>query len=129
MTSLLAMVKTYWVVITVVIFAAITILSLYPAQSLPVVPGSDKTHHLIAYGALMFPIALRKPKYWLLMGAFFAFWGGGIELIQPFVNRHGEWLDLAANITGLGCGLLMAWIINWFRPINLQGDDNEQGSK
>lgn len=90
------------------------------------VPGSDKTHHLIAYGALMFPTALRKPKYWLLMGVFFAFWGGAIELIQPYVNRYGEWLDVAANITGLGCGLLVAWIINWFGPINLQGDDNER---
>jgi len=126
MASLVAIVRAYWVAITVFTLAAITTLSLYPLEHLPVVPGSDKTHHLIAYGALMFPTALRKPKYWLLMGVFFAFWGGAIELIQPYVNRYGEWLDVAANITGLGCGLLVAWIINWFGPINLQGDDNER---
>ncbi|MCO4838420.1 MAG: hypothetical protein KC426_10075 [Oceanospirillaceae bacterium] len=126
MASLVAIVRAYWVAITVFTLAAITTLSLYPLEHLPVVRGSDKTHHLIAYGAVMFPTALRKPKYWLLMGVFFAFWGGAIELIQPYVNRYGESLDVAANITGLGCGLLVAWIINWFGPINLQGDDHER---
>ena len=82
--------------------------------------GSDKTHHFIAYGALMFPTALRKPNYWLLIGVFFVFWSGGIELIQPHVNRYGEWLDLAANIAGIGCGLLVAILINWIIPVDLK---------
>ena len=118
MTSLLAMVKTYWVVITAVILAAITILSLYPAQSLPVVPGSDKTHHLIAYGALMFPIALRKPKYWQFICLAFVCWSGVIELLQPYVNRYGEWLDMAANTIGIACSLLIAQLISWFVSID-----------
>ena len=41
---------------------------------------------------------------------FFIFWGGGIELLQPYVNRHGEWLDFAANslgvVFGAGVGML-----------------------
>ena len=39
---------------------------------------------------------------------FFAIYGGVIELIQPLVNRHGEWVDLIANTTGLMVGCLIA---------------------
>lgn len=119
MISSLAIIRAYWLYITLCILTVITILSLYPLESLPSVPGSDKTHHFIAYGALMFPVALRKPNYWLLMGIFFAFWSGGIELLQPYVNRYGEWLDMVANIIGIGCGLLVAQLINWVIPANL----------
>ncbi len=67
-----------------------TVLSLWPLENLPPVPGSDKVQHLIAYAALMFPIALRKPKYWPLIGLLFIAWSGPIELLQPYVNRYGE---------------------------------------
>jgi hypothetical protein len=40
-------------------------------------------------------------------------WSGAIELLQPFVNRYGEFQDLAANIIGLVCGLLAAKLIRW----------------
>ena len=33
---------------------------------------------------------------------------GAIELIQPYVNRYGEWLDLGANGLGLVVGILIA---------------------
>lgn len=118
MITLLAIVRNYWIAITLFTLMVITILSLYPLDSLPSVPGSDKTHHFIAYGALMFPTALRKPNYWLLIGVFFVCWSGGIEVIQPYVNRYGEWLDLAANITGIGCGLLIGRFVNWIFPID-----------
>jgi len=120
MNLLLATIKAYWLFITLFILTVITILSLYPLENLPSVPGSDKTHHFIAYGALMFPVALRKPKYWLFIGIFFVFWSAGIELIQPYVNRYGEWLDLVANIIGIGCGFLVAQFINWIFPVNLK---------
>ena len=32
--------------------------------------------------------------------------GAGIELIQPFVNRYGEWEDMAANTCGVLLGTL-----------------------
>lgn len=118
MISLLATIRAYWIAITVFILAVITILSLYPLESLPAVPGSDKIYHLIAYAALIFPTALRKPKYWLLIGLFFVCWSGGIELLQPYVNRYGEWLDLAANGMGIVCGLLLVQFINWAISVN-----------
>ncbi|PSU44493.1 hypothetical protein C9J12_27145 [Photobacterium frigidiphilum] len=117
MTSLIRFVYKYWIVITLFLLFIITFLSLSPLPSLPDVPGTDKTHHFIAYAALMFGVALRKPKNWLFIAVFFIFWSGGIELIQPYVNRYGEWFDLAANVGGLMCGAILANIINRFFPL------------
>lgn len=113
MKTLVTLIKRYWLPITVFLLTVITILSLWPLKQLPPVPGSDKTHHLIAYALLILPTALRKPKYGITIGLFFIGWSGGIELVQPFVNRYRELQDLAANITGLVCGLLIAKLIDW----------------
>ncbi|WLE97930.1 MAG: VanZ family protein [Candidatus Electrothrix communis] len=108
MSSFLFFIRKYWVAWTIIILVAITGLSLWPNKSLPSVPGGDKIHHLIAYAALVFPVALRRPKSWYLIVVLFIAFSGLIELIQPFVYRYGEWLDLAANIIGLACGILFA---------------------
>ena len=105
-------IKKRWKALTLLILTVITILSLLPVPVLPPAPGTDKTHHLIAYAVLMLPAALRKPANWILLGAFFILYSGAIELIQPFVNRYGEWLDLLANSTGVICGVIIAWLIN-----------------
>ena len=42
----------------------------------------------------------------------FAFYSGLIELIQPHVNRYGEWMDFLANISGLIIGIALAFLIN-----------------
>ena len=118
MIPLLTFIRNYWIAITLITITGITLLSLYPLGSLPSVPGSDKTHHFIAYAALMFPTALRKPKYWLFIGLFFVCWSGIIELLQPYVNRYGEWLDLAANTIGLVCGLLLVQLKNLIIPVH-----------
>tara|TARA_B110000208_G_C11789328_1_gene436862 strand:- start:2859 stop:3134 length:276 start_codon:yes stop_codon:yes gene_type:complete len=77
-------------------------------DSLPSVPGTDKTQHFIAYGALAFPIALARPNKWLFFIVGFLVYSGIIELIQPYVNRYGEWLDLGTNGLGLVVGILIA---------------------
>ncbi len=122
MVKILTIVKSYWKVITIFILSAITTLSLYPLGSLPVMPGSDKTHHFISYAVLMFPVALRKPNYYLFIGVFFVCWSGAIELIQPYVNRYGEWLDLAANTAGVASGLLIARILDWIFIVRTKTD-------
>lgn len=101
-------IKQYWFLICTIIIVLITSLSLTPMPHLPSVPGSDKTHHFIAYAALFFPVALAKPKYWLSIGIFFIMVSGAIEIIQPYVNRYGEWLDLLSNSGGIICGYLLA---------------------
>ncbi len=108
------LVKPYWVVITLFVLFVITFLSLLPADELPKVAGSDKLHHLLAYAGLMFWVALRKPKYWLVLLLFFVAWGGAIELIQPYVNRYAEWLDFLVNSVGLLLGVLMGF---WVRKL------------
>ncbi|MCD6526808.1 MAG: VanZ family protein [Desulfuromonas sp.] len=111
MTVLLIYIQRYWQAITLLILTVITALSLWPLETLPAVPGTDKTHHFIAYATLIFPVALRKPRYWLMIGGFFIAWSGAIELVQPYVNRYGEWLDMAANTGGIVCGILAALLI------------------
>lgn len=98
--------------------SVITLLSLTPLPSLPEVPGSDKAHHLVAYGALMFPAFISEQKFKFALMLVFALWSGGIELIQPFVNRYGEWLDLAANICGLAIGAVLGWLFAKIYSIN-----------
>ena len=120
MITLLTFIRTYWIAFTLITLAAITILSLRPPlEALPDVPGGDKLHHFIAYAALMFPTALRKPNYWKFIGLSFIAFSGAIELLQPYFNRHGEWSDMAANTLGLVCGLLVVELIIYFFPVNL----------
>jgi hypothetical protein len=112
MTCLINIIKVHWVVFTVTTLVAITLLSLWPLEQIPSVPGTDKTHHLIAYALLIFPTALRRPKNWMLIGLIFIAYSGTIELIQPYVNRYGEWLDMLANSAGVVCGALAAKLVN-----------------
>ena len=117
MQWLLGYVRHNWAILTVVILVTITVLSLFPLPQLPPLPGTDKTHHLIAYAVLMFPVALRKPGRWMLLGFVFIAYSGAIELIQPYVNRYGEWLDLAANTLGVVCGALLAQLMAYLFPV------------
>jgi VanZ family protein len=117
MNTLVDLIKNHWLILSVFLLTAIATLSLWPADHLPQVPGSDKTHHFIAYGTLMLPVALRKPKHWLWIFLGFAAFSGAIELIQPYVNRYGEWLDMAANIAGLVCGIIAANLLLLVRNI------------
>ncbi|PID63921.1 MAG: hypothetical protein CR974_00805 [Gammaproteobacteria bacterium] len=105
----LAQIQRFWVLLTVVLLVVIGVLSLLPVAQLPEVPGTDKTHHFIAYCALMLPTALRWPKYWWALALCFIAYSGAIELIQPYVNRWGEWLDLAANSGGVVVGTLLGY--------------------
>jgi len=111
MSIIFKLVTQYWRQITVLTLALITVLSLTPLAHLPDAPGSDKTHHLIAYFALALPAAMHGGPKWLLLLPVFILWSGAIELIQPFVNRYGEWYDLVANSVGVGLGALAGEIL------------------
>jgi glycopeptide antibiotics resistance protein len=107
---MISLIQKYWLYITLILLASIATLSLWPAAYLPSVPGTDKTHHFIAYAALIFPTALKQPKYYVAIVVGFIAFSGAIELIQPYVNRYGEWLDMMANTLGLLFGWLLAKI-------------------
>ncbi|MDQ6999427.1 MAG: hypothetical protein Q9M12_00890 [Mariprofundus sp.] len=112
----LDVIHRFWLSLSVLLLFMITTLSLMPLERLPDVPGSDKWHHTIAYAVLMFPAALRRLPYLLWIAVFYIVWGGGIELIQPYVNRYGEWLDFAANGAGLLTGLIIGLLTNHLFP-------------
>ena len=112
MVKLTELISRYWIKLSLFILLAITILSLHPLENLPEAPGSDKTHHLIAYAALAFPTTLHKPKRWPIIIIIFALYSGLIELIQPYANRYGEWMDFLANISGLLVGIMLAFPTN-----------------
>ncbi|NQY87167.1 MAG: VanZ family protein [Colwellia sp.] len=111
---MITFISKHWLTITLLLLTAIAMLSLWPAAHLPSVPGTDKTHHFIAYAALMFPAALKQPKHWIIITLALLAFSGAIELIQPYVNRYGEWLDMAANAWGLICGFILAKIMIFF---------------
>lgn len=115
MIKVVLAIEKHWLILSLCIFLIITTLSLRPLDNLPSVPGSDKTHHLIAYAVLVFPVALRKPDRWMWFILLFIGYGGLIELIQPYVNRYGEWLDMLANTAGVACGVALAAVVSAWR--------------
>lgn len=96
--------------LTVFLALAIGYLSLSPLDQLPKAPGGDKLHHFIAYACLTFPMMFADAQKWPRIMLPAIAYGGAIELIQPHVNRYGEWLDFAANSAGclIGAGLAIA---------------------
>lgn len=105
----------YWFLISALLLSIITVLSLTPLPELPKVPGGDKLHHFIAYSSLAIPVALRGHPRLLMFLLFYIAWGGGIELIQPYANRYGEWADFIVNsvgvIVGAGLGLTLKMLL------------------
>ena len=79
-----------------------------------ILTSSDKLDHLVGFAVLLLPAALlyRHALYWLLPCAI-AF-GGIIEIIQPYVNRNGEWGDFWADaigaLLGVSIGLLLRYV-------------------
>lgn len=114
--TLVGLIRHYWLLLSLLLLIAITALSLWPLDHLPAVPGSDKSHHFFAYVVLMFPAAVRQPRYWLWLGLMYIGWSAGIELLQPSVNRYAEWWDLLANGAGVVCGGLAGWLVAALLP-------------
>ena len=89
---------------------AIGYLSLTPLAELPEIPGNDKFHHLVAYAMLAFLATLPRRTATALVAALLAViaYGGLIEVLQPYVNRYGEFNDFLANAAGAILGGLLA---------------------
>ncbi len=103
MTRMYALIQAPWLQLVgfLVGFIAISIATLTPMEQLPAVPGSDKLHHVIGFGGWALMCAFGPYKRFLYLSLFIFLWGGVIELIQPSVNRYGEWLDFYADALGI----------------------------
>jgi len=67
MHAFIKFISRFYIALTMLILTMITLLSLWPVAELPAVPGTDKTHHFIAYAILMLPTAIRQhKKRWLI---------------------------------------------------------------
>jgi len=111
-------VEKNWKLFTFFLLSILKILSLSPLPVLPEVPGSDKSHHLIAYSVLAIPMVLANPRNLLLYLLLLIIYGGLIEIIQPYVNRYGEWLDFLANIIGVISTYIVVSIYRFYRQSN-----------
>ena len=86
--------------------------------------SSDKIDHILGFAVLLLPAALlyRHALYWLLPSVI-AF-GGAIELIQPYVNRKGEWGDFLADaigaILGITIGLILRYVFKKYFVVQAQ---------
>ena len=109
------LIQNHWKLITILLLIVITTLSLSSLPKLPDVLETDKTHHLIAYFFLALPSAVAKPKNYLFLGLCFIAYGGLIEILQPYVNSHGEWLDFLGNMTGVILAYIVLSIYRFFK--------------
>ena len=91
--------------------AAIFLLALVPIPPTQAIPGTDKFHHLVAFGALTMPCALLYPRVLLWVLPAIVLQMGLIELLQPLVNRHREWADILAGLKGLVLGLAAGLVL------------------
>nr|WP_232897399.1 hypothetical protein [Pontibaca salina] len=87
-------------------------MTLLPISGPSGVPGSDKTHHMLAFAALTLPCAALYPK--ALPKTVFAavLYGGAIEIIQPSVGRSGELADFIADLVGIGLGVALGLLFH-----------------
>lgn len=96
----------------------ISLATLTPLESLPVTaPGSDKLHHIIGFAAWTLMIAAGPQKRMTYLCLLIFIWGGMIELIQPYINRYGEWLDFLANTIGIILVYTITLVLkSYFKP-------------
>ena len=106
----------------------IWILSFFPfpeMEPLEEVPFADKWTHIVMYGGtccviwreyLRNHLSLDGEKVWFYAWLLPILMSGVIELLQEYCTtyRGGEWLDLAANSTGVTLAAVYGLIFNYF---------------
>ena len=102
--------------LTLIVTAVLTVAMLWPINQPPPAPdGSDKVVHLIAFAALVFPLA-RTGRFGLIP-IFIATctYGGIIEVLQPSFGRSADMQDWIADIAGVVLGIVLALLYRWLR--------------
>ncbi len=97
---------------------ALSYFSLAPFPELPELPlESDKFFHLIAYAGLSFLGTVKRGTihYKLIILLTIIAYGGLIEIVQPYVNRYGEFGDFVANFAGAILGVIFVGGLSKFK--------------
>ena len=95
---------------------AISWLTLSP-QDLPDLGANlpvDKLAHVAVFTALILPSAILRPRFLWWTFPLAALLGFSIELIQPYVGRSREWMDVVADCIGLIVGTALGLMIRRF---------------
>ena len=103
----------YWA-LTLIFLILIVFGTLFPKDVVePPGFGSDKLYHFFAFALFVMPLTFSKLKniYWILPIAIV--FGALIELIQPFVGRHGEISDFYADALGSIIGVFLITLIKF----------------
>lgn len=100
--------RAWWQGLGWLLVAAVAVLSLLPQPPQPPVLTWDKSHHLLAYGLLMYWFRQSFAPRWGWV-AFLVGLGVALEILQGLSGyRYFEWADMLANTLGVGCGLVLA---------------------
>lgn len=97
--------------VMITLLIAATSLSPIPTDRY-MVGGLDKIYQALAFAALVFPLILTDARRWKWVVPLAVAYGGVIELIQPTVGRHAEWLDWGADVTGVLMGAALAELLH-----------------
>ena len=104
--------KRIAVLLTFVLALLIAVSTLTPLPTKIDVPGSDKWHHFVAFAVLVFPLAYCNKLYVTSIALVALSYGGLIEIVQPYVNRYGEFNDFVADGIGVCIGIALARLLD-----------------
>jgi len=97
--------KFFDVYLTIVLALTILIGMLAPISEVSTAPaGTDKIIHILAFAALVFPLALTRRIGLFPLFIFASLFGGVIEIIQPSFGRDIEFYDWVSDNLGILCG-------------------------
>ena len=101
-------------------FLALNWLLLAPAETFEALPELFPHEDKIVHGGVFLVLAFlvrwaatagdRRVRGWRWVLAAVLLYAGSIEALQPLIGGAGrrfEWLDLASNVAGAGCGWLL----------------------
>ena len=103
----LKVLKLFDIYLTIVLALIILIGALTPVTEVAAAPaGTDKIIHIVAFAALVFPLALTGRIGLFTLFIFASLFGGIIEIIQPSFERNADVYDWISNNFGIMSGLV-----------------------
>ena len=106
------MLRFFDIYLTIALALTILIGMLAPISEVTIAPaGTDKIIHVVAFAALVFPLALTKRIGLFPLFMLASLFGGIIEIIQPSFGRNADIIDWLADSVGVICGMAVRNII------------------
>ena len=101
----LQVLKLFDIYLTIVLALIILIGMFAPISEVTTAPtGTDKIIHIVAFAALVFPLALTKRVGLFPLFIFGGIFGASIEVLQPTFQRFFDVTDLICNQIGVSLG-------------------------